>query len=166
MGKITICSVNVGGPNDKLKRIRVAEILRALKVDIICQQETHIPWGKRDILAIKGYNLVICSTQTSTIRGVMIHVRKCIGPAKRVLEDKWGRWAIALLPMGQTICTIYGSNKDDPQIFNDLEIELASWPSPLIICGDLNIHYETDRYRIKKYREKIPCSSGFIGPED
>lgn len=143
MGKLIVCTINIGGLNDRAKIDRMSEALRALGLDGICQQETHLPWQKRSLNFVPGFTQVTCSSQTSNTRGVAIHVSNRLPRSNHKLSDKWGRWAIAVIPTLGTLCTIYGSNLDDADLLIELEVELASWPTPLIICGDFNIHMDS-----------------------
>lgn len=139
MRKLRICTINIGGLNCLSKRQRLNHFARHSRLDIICLQETHLEWTKRHLMNIKGFDLLVCSTQTSTVRGVAILAKSELGGCKRYISDTRGRWAIAQLTLGFTICTIYGSNQDEPDLFDQLEHELVNWGDPLIICGDFNV---------------------------
>lgn len=39
-----------------------------------------------------------------------------------------------------TLCTVYGSNFDEALVLEQLNLELASWPTSLVLCGDFNIN--------------------------
>lgn len=143
--RICICSINICGLNDRVKRHRVELELGTIQSDIVCVQETHIPWAKRRALSELGYTLLSCTSQSISTRGVAILNRHSTCSAGRVLSDSFGRWLIVECHMGRTkftLCSVYGSNVDEAQVFDFLNLELASWPAPLILCRDLNIHLE------------------------
>lgn len=142
-GKLVIGSWNICGMNDAKKRALLLQMVIPMRLDVLCIQETHIPWGKRDLLKLPGYELVAYSKQTSMIRGAAILLKRGSGACIRSSGDKAGRWAIAELVIGNsplTICSVYGSNLDDPELFKGLNVDLAAWSRPLLLCGDMNIN--------------------------
>lgn len=140
MCSLKICSSNLGGLNDRTKTQRVFHALKSLSAEVLCLQETHIPWKDKDKLLIGGYELVVCSSQTATIRGLAIYLKQQIGGVVCTAADKWGRWAVMELKLGIMVVNIYGSNVDDANIWEDLE--LAASAKLLIVCGDFNIHMD------------------------
>lgn len=70
----------------------------------------------------------------------------------KIASDKAGRWAIAQLDIENnkfTICGVYGSNFDDPSIFDKINVELLGWQGELIVLGDFNciMRYDLDTTR-------------------
>lgn len=142
---LSICTFNVRGLNDRAKRQRVAQEIRIMSPDVICLQETHIPWTKHRLLTELGYKLLVCTTQETTTRGVAILVKGNMILGGKSLADKCGRWAIVECTVAQkklTIYSVYGSNHDGAHFLEYLNTEVALWASTLILCGDFNIQLE------------------------
>lgn len=55
-GKLAIGSWNICGLNDAKKRALLLQMVIPMRLDVLCIQETHIPWGKRDLLKLPGYD--------------------------------------------------------------------------------------------------------------
>lgn len=101
------------------------------------------------------------SKQTNSARGVAILGRSPGLKAGRQLVDLYGRWAILECLVGKatfTLCTLYGSNLDEDKVLDHLNGELASWPTPLILCGYLNINLRRDIATIRRldYKGRKP----------
>lgn len=145
---VQICSLNCSGLNDRKKRGMLAKLVRYCDIEVLCLQETHIPWNNRAWLKELGLDLIVCSRQATTTRGVAILARQGVCVTKQAKADNCGCWAIAEVEIrgaSYTICSVYGSNLDDPSILHFLSIELAQWSSPTkIMCGDFNIHLDSD----------------------
>lgn len=159
--RLRICSFNVCGLNNVPKRKSVITELRLTNPDILCLQETHVPWSNRRILSELGFTLLSTSKQSIMNRGVAILVRHGIIGTGRLRVDNLGRWAITECIVGCTkiaLCTVYGSSLDESEILEFLNVELALWGTPLIILGDFIIHGDAQTWdsQFAKYKGRKP----------
>lgn len=92
--KSSLCSWNICGLNDKRKRGVMAQILRTMRIDVLCIQETHITWNIRKWLNDLGMDILGFTKQSSSTRGVAILMRHGLGLCKLSREDIWGCWVI------------------------------------------------------------------------
>ncbi|KAJ1219239.1 hypothetical protein NDU88_006808, partial [Pleurodeles waltl] len=105
---------------------------QCLGAEIICEQETHIPWAKKDLLQIKGYSGAVSISQSITARGGdAISEENLVTPNWRLM-DKYGRWAILGCQVAETrliVRSIYGSNFDEIKVYEELTVVTNAFDS-------------------------------------
>ena len=141
--KLGILTINVRGLNDRNKRLMVREYLKSFKIDLVCMQETHISGDQISCLDDLGLRRLASTSQSGKVGGVAILTTNTTLIVHRILADKLGRWVITACEIASsqfTLCTVYASNSDYPEVIDSLKLKLVSWPLPIIVCGDFNCH--------------------------
>lgn len=73
--QITICSWNVRGVKDKVKRQAILSMIDKGRVEILCLQETHLDKDSIKIMDHKKFQIQYHSTHSSFSRGVSILIK-------------------------------------------------------------------------------------------
>ncbi len=141
---LNICSLNVKGLQDSLKRRAVFNTIRDKRKDIYLLQEVHCgpeqgkmwknEWGGRAWFSEFSRNSV----------GVAILVdNSCDIDIHDVQTDPEGRFIALDCSVNNkrlTICNIYGPNKDSPAFFNKINTIVEDLKNlEIILAGDFNL---------------------------
>lgn len=145
MGKtpINVCSYNVKGIRDSVKRRKVFYLMHHWKVDICLLQEVHCCLEDEKIWKSEWGGQVFFNHGDRNARGVMILLSKTFpGKIVSVKRDNQGRVLIIWVEINDSIFAIvnlYSPNVDRPQFFIDGISLLDSLESNFkIIAGDFN----------------------------
>ena len=140
---ISICSLNVRGLRDSLKRRKLFLWLRKKKFNIYFLQETHSTkndeylwkneWGAKAYFTYSYSNATGC--------GILFDCKLDI-TVNNIIRDDTGRYLILEVNINDSIYTfvnLYCHNKDNPQFFqNVFNILLQINIDNLIVGGDMN----------------------------
>ena len=150
---VKICSLNVRGLRNALKRRCIFNWIRQSEFNLILLQETHsTPEIERFWCHEWGFKIEF-SHGSSASAGVCILFKP--SAAYEILsvdKDSNGRLLLILLKINETLFTvvnIYGPNKDEDSFFTSLQSVLHDkGEEPFIIGGDFNtvINPKVDRY--------------------
>ena len=140
---IKICSINIRGLREKIKRKAVFDFYRD-RCDVLCIQETHSTEEDEIFWRNEWGGEVYYSHGTSAARGVAVLIKKskfpCIFKTTNNVND--GRFIIGTLEYAGikiTLCTVYGPNRDAPGFFEEIFQKVISCDeSKIIIIGDYN----------------------------
>ena len=166
-GNLTLCSWNVNGINEPVKRGKVLSHLRELKADIIFLQETHLKNEAHGKIRARWISQVFHSRFSAKARGVAILIRKNVPFLhKSTVSDKEGRYILVtgeIHSMPITLLNIYGPNWDDPEFFRktfSLIPDIST--TNLIIGGDFNLVLDTYLDRSSTQRVAPSNASNFL----
>lgn len=143
MDKIRIASLNARGLKNKLKRSNIFNILKQLKLNIICIQEAHI--NKRDVRIWEkqwGGKIIYNEENDLDQREIILISKNFIGSVK--VEICQERLLIVSLKNGDddlTIVNVYAPNEPREKIrfFNVLQGILGKYADKkMIMTGDFN----------------------------
>ena len=121
---VNICSLNVRGLRDSIKRRKLFLWLRRKQFDIILLQETHstkndeILWGNE--WGGKVIFTYFCANKTGC--GCLMG-NKFQFSIDQIIRDKEGRFLIIVINVDgetYTIANLYCPNKDDPTFFQNI----------------------------------------------
>ena len=145
-GKLTICSLNVRGLGDRVKRCSVFQFVKNKKADLVMLQETHsqIEEAKQWCMEWGGGEIKFAHGRTNA-RGVAILIHpKSEWSLQDVTAYKDGR-ILAAYAVHQDqkflVCNVYAPNCDDETFFIDMVAKLDRYPEQeqLIIGGDFTL---------------------------
>ena len=140
---VKLYSLNVRGLVDKVKRRCVFDWLRKSQFEMFFLQETHSTIECEKIWANEwGYKIYFCHGKSNSA-GVCVLLKPTSGiTVHSVHRDENGR--ILLLNVSYdnskfTVVNIYGPNKDDVSVFENLRTIIHQFgEEPYIVGGDMN----------------------------
>lgn len=135
---INICSMNVRGLTDTIKRRQVFNWMHNNNNNIFLIQESHSTERMEHIWNAEWGNKIHFSHGTSNSRGVCILTKGCNLEIKKSYHDKRGRILILDTVLNDqciTLINVYGPNNDDPGFYNDVHGILKDFTCESIICG-------------------------------
>jgi hypothetical protein len=172
--KHKILSWNVRGLNDMDKRLRISNLLRLWKVDIVCFQETkiermsswfvhslwdcpYVDWCHVDSRGASGGILLMWD------RRVVSRIDSCMGRfvvacTFRNVEDGF-EWAFA---------GVYGPNRDHIRwrLWEELAGLISIWEVPWCIGGDFNVTlFMDERQRGAAHRAAVADFADFVAEQ-
>ena len=161
MDKLKFVTCNMRGMRDVNKRRQIFRYLHEKNADVVFLQETHaIKNNERQWKAEWG-GRIIYDNWTSEAKGVAIMFqRQSNVQIKQVIKSKIGRYLIinAELEGKQfLLVNIYAPNKDEPQFFANIVMQIESFPTDFkIIGGDMNVtlNEELDRFSKKEKSQR------------
>lgn len=93
--KLRLCTWNVRGVHNPIKRRKILTFLKKEHIDIALLQETHLDDAEHLKLQQGGIGQVFFSSFTSRSRGVAILVRKSLPFSNtECVKDRYGRYVI------------------------------------------------------------------------
>ena len=158
---VKLYSLNVRGLVDKVKRRCVFDWLRKSKFEMFFLQETHSTKEGEKIWASEwGYKIYFCHGKSNSA-GVCILLKPTSGiTVNSVHRDENGR--ILLLNVSYdnskfTVVNIYGPNRDDSSVFNNLHNIIHQFgEEPYIVGGDMNTVQNPHLDRYPNYNQNHP----------
>ena len=147
--KVTITSMNAQGLGDKNKRKDLLNLLKSRKYSICMLQDTHFTDTEEIFIRSQwGYECFF-SNYNSQSRGVAILINNTFEfKVNNIERDDNGN----LLILSCKICnknvkliSIYGPNRDNPAIYQDLGNRMSKYENDLfILAGDFNLILNPD----------------------
>ena len=120
-GNITVCSLNVNGIQDSLKRKDVFDYLRQLNYSIYFLQETHIKEiSENFIRSAWGYNVWVSGCDTNRNGVAILFNNNFDYKVHNVHRDKNGQYIVMDIEMMEkriTLVNLYGPSAGDIPIF-------------------------------------------------
>ena len=140
---IDLCSLNVRGLGNKLKREQVFHWLKEQAFDIYCLQETHLPSSLKDQIKMEWGFDVLLSGKSRNSEGVCIlfnsTVKFSIINYIDIIEGRLQAVDIQYNDTNITLINVYGPNTDDSTLFDSLNnYVLHNADNTFIIGGDFN----------------------------
>ena len=121
MNEIYMCSYNVRGIRDSLKRRKIFNFLHDHSFNVILLQETHSIPNLEGYWRAKWGGKIYFSHGTTAAKGCAIMFTKNFKPTIHdVIRDPQGRYIIMKIQIEKlnvTICCCYAPNEDDPKFF-------------------------------------------------
>ena len=150
---LKICSINVRGLADAVKRIDLFNWLKKKQFSIYCLQDVHICQKNQKKFREDWGSEILFSGISSESRGVAIMFGQNIDyKIKETFKDDKGNLLIVDVEIcGQLfiIATLYGPNTDDPYFYIKLQEHIITKDNaPTILCGDRNMvmNFDQDTY--------------------
>ena len=146
---ISICSFNVRGLGQKLKRTRIFNFLKAKKFQICFLQETHETPEIEKTWAVDNTYDFYFSGRSSNSGGIFIMADKTLDynvkEHTEIIPVKLQALRVKMFDRNITYINIYGPNSDDNAFFETLNKYLAeNEEDEFIIGGDFNTVLEPD----------------------
>ena len=142
MEEITLCSYNVQGLRDKMKRKKIFKYLQNLNFDICLLQETHSDSSCEQTFKMQLQGNSYLTHGDSKSRGVAVLTKRNI-EVELKFADPNGRYIIVQIDYKSsqlTIGNIYAPNEDDPAYFHSVFKNMSECDYPdMIIAGDFNL---------------------------
>ena len=141
----TVCSLNVNGIQDSLKRKDVFDYLRQLKYSIYFLQETHIKETSENFIrSAWGYNAWVAGCDTNKNGVAILFNNNFDYKVHNVRRDKNGQYIvmdIELLEKRLTLVNLYGPSSGDlPMFFDKIREEVEEIGNHYVILGgDWNV---------------------------
>ena len=157
MDNVKLCSLNVRGLRNGLKRRKIFQFLKAQKADIYLLQETHSTKEVERLWSNEWGSLGYFSHGSNDSRGVAVFVDKKIRSKVRVIErDMEGRYLIIKMQVEEfsvNLANVYGPNNDNPKFFDKVFEKIQQLEGTFtIIGGDLNVIMDP---KLDRHCEKI-----------
>ena len=150
---LKICSMNVRGITDSIKRKDVFNWLKDKKYSIYCLQDIHVGDKNKTAFEKDWGSEVIMSSKSPESRGVAILFRGDLNfKVTEIEKDDMGNLLLIKLQVCDLnfyLCVIYGPNIDCPEFYVNLRNRLMQKENlPVVICGDWNLvmDYSADTY--------------------
>ena len=147
-----ICTLNVKGLNNKLKRNQLFTYLKQQQISVCLLQETHLPSNNKHIYEDEWGGQAFFSGISSNSAGVCILINPTITPTIIQYEDivpgRLQAMEINIENKNVTILNIYGPNEDNVILFDKLSSYLSlNNHQSFIIGGDFNtvLDYKIDK---------------------
>ena len=150
MADLNICSVNVRGLNNRIKRRKCFRDLHLNHYDVCLLQETYSCEKMVHLWEAEWGGRAFFSHGESNAHGVGILIsRRCSAKIEQLAKDKQG-WYIMIKVTVENkdilIVNIYAPNKDEPLFFTQLFDKIVSTNmSSYIMGGDFNLVLDQDR---------------------
>ena len=146
LSDITICSMNVRGLGDKLKRADVLDWLRSKKYSIYCLQDVHLTAEQESKFEKDWGFKCIFSSYKSNSRGVAILLQNNFEFKLNITRnDATGNFVATEIECENTKMTlinIYGPNDDNPSFYKEIVREYQN--ATICLCGDWNLVQDYD----------------------
>ena len=146
--KLTICSLNVRGLRNKVKRLALFKFLKTQKYDIICLQETHALEQDLHIWQKQWGSLCFFNPGTARSKGEAILVSKSYDNDVTLVEQFERTIVVSIKDKDSEyfIANIYAPNSatDKINFYATLEEKLHDRLDNLILCGDFNCSLNSD----------------------
>lgn len=142
---LTVCSMNVNGLQDNLKRKDMFEYLRELEYSIYFLQETHITETSENFIrSAWGYNAWAAGCDTNKNGVAILFNNNFEYKLHNVVRDKNGQYIfmdIEMLDKRITLVNLYGpSAGDQPAFFDTIGEKIKEFGNNyLIVGGDWNV---------------------------
>ena len=150
---LKICSMNVRGITDSIKRKDVFNWLKDKNYSIYCLQDIHVGDKNKTAFEKDWGSEVIMSSKSPESRGVAILFRGDLNfKVTEIEKDDMGNLLLIKLQVCDLnfyLCVIYGPNMDCPEFYVNLKNRLMQKENlPVVICGDWNLvmDYSADTY--------------------
>ena len=155
---IRICSLNVRGLRNKVKRDKMFAWLKEQAYNIILLQETHSTTDINNQWTQEWGNSSFFSGNKSNSQGVgiLLNDKLNCGIVNHIdiFQGRLQALEITINDKNIIIINIYGPNNDDISIFNKLEeFILLNDDKSIIIGGDFNTYLDIDKDRKNGARE-------------
>ena len=140
---VDICSLNVRGLGNKLKRDQVFHWLKEQSFDIYFLQETHLPSSFKNQIETEWGQNVFLSGSSRNSEGVCILLNNdfiCnVIKHNDIITGRLQAIDIQYNDIDMTIINIYGPNNDEPTFFDSLNnYIIQNEENTFIIGGDFN----------------------------
>lgn len=145
---LNLCSMNVRGLRDSVKRKAVFLFCRSHNTDIIFLQETHSNIDDEKFWKSQWGDTIFFSHGSNSSAGVAVLLNKFNGCALESAVSNVGRWIILVLKIDNLqliICNVYGPNKaaQAKDLFSELSLTLDTLKAKykdaaIILGGDFN----------------------------
>ena len=167
---LQIVTLNVRGLLDVNKRRTIFEYYRK-RANVICLQETHSTAECEQVWKNEWGGHILYAHGTSNSKGVCILIKKEL-PLNivKTYSHEEGRYILCEIedqnnPQNRiTLICLYGPNKDQPFLFEDIAKQMQQFRGEYILIGDfnvvLNVHLDrresiTNNRKVKKILEAI-----------
>lgn len=154
--KVRICSYNVNGMLDFVKRCKIFNLMKHYKIDIALLQETHASASVLKLWQSEWGGKIYSAHSEDATKGVMILIdRNSQCKVKEITADNEGRLLIAEIEINEIVyifVNIYAPNVDRPDFFVKVTELIDSFDNCNIVwCGDFNLvlNVTVDRYNSK-----------------
>ena len=136
---LNICTLNVKGLRDKIKRRELFLWLRDKKMSIYFLQETHSIINDSKCWSNEWGGKAIWSHGTSNSRGtaILFNTQLACSVVKSIIDPN-GRYVIADIKVAEKVFTcinIYAPNDDCPQFFREIHNHMNQFQCDAIIYG-------------------------------
>ena len=140
---VDICSLNVRGLGNKLKRDQVFHWLKEQSFDIYFLQETHLPSSFKNQIETEWGQNVFLSGSSRNSEGVCILLNNdfiCnVIKHNDIITGRLQAIDIQYNDIDMTIINIYGPNNDEPTFFDSLNnYIIQNEENTFVIGGDFN----------------------------
>lgn len=133
---------NVRGMAKLIKFKQVITRLKQLGSSVVFIQETPLLKDKLPKVHRRWPGHVFSSCFSSHSRGVLVLIHKSVPfQVNNTILDTAGRYLVVqgtLLSKNITLLNVYGPNDDNPSLFENLFLLIATLPGTILIAGDLN----------------------------
>lgn len=118
---VIICSNNVNGIRDFVKRQKIFNHFKNKSVDILCLQETYSNSSDEKFWESEWGNQILVSHGTNNSKGVCILFRKNFEyQINNVIKDLDGHYIICVMKINErniVLTNVYGPKTDTPQFY-------------------------------------------------
>lgn len=151
---LQICTYNVNGMNDVIKRRKIFTALKYANVDVALLQETHATDKTVQLWQSEWGGRIYASNGDTNVKGVMILCKRNLQyEVVRVETDQEGRIIVMELIFMKVVLllvNVYAPNQDNPQFFTKVYDIISAFDNCNIIWGgDFNLVFnpQKDRYQ-------------------